>query len=142
MLLKKVKLNYIDTINKRAILIVFTLSLSGLLVLAAGLASNFVFAQPIPRNDNSSISSTNQGIVSSHRFPPPPISPELSAAQISASTNKTCTLTPSLIESEGTPQQTEGPYFVEDMPNRPDIRSDPSDGSMQQGITLNLILHV
>ena len=28
------------------------------------------------------------------------------------------------------------------MPNRSDIRSDPSDGSVQQGIPLNLILHV
>jgi protocatechuate 3,4-dioxygenase beta subunit len=70
------------------------------------------------------------------------MSPELSAAQKSASTNKTCTLTPSLIEYEGTPQQTEGPYFVDGMPNRSDIRSDPSDGSVQQGITLHLIIHV
>ena len=50
--------------------------------------------------------------------------PELSATQRSASTNLTCTLTPSLIEVEGTPQQIEGPYFVDGMPNRSDIRSD------------------
>jgi protocatechuate 3,4-dioxygenase beta subunit len=76
----------------------------------------------------------------SGQFGPP--SPELSATQISASTNQTCTLTPSLIEEEGTPQQIEGPHFVDDMPNRSDIRSDPSDGSVQQGIPLRLVLHV
>ena len=74
---------------------------------------------------------------------PPPISqPELSATQRSASTNQTCTLTPSLIEIEGTPQQIEGPYFVDDMPNRSDIRSDTSNDSVQEGIPLRLILHV
>jgi hypothetical protein len=38
------------------------------------------------------------------QFPiPPPSQPELSETQKSASTNQTCTLTPSLIEVEGTP---------------------------------------
>jgi protocatechuate 3,4-dioxygenase beta subunit len=74
-------------------------------------------------------------------FPFPPL-PELSATQKSASINLTCTLTPSLIEVEGTPQQIEGPYFVDGMPNRSDIRSDTSDGSVQDGIPLRLILHV
>src|ERR687895_2879162 len=73
---------------------------------------------------------------------PPFLQPELSAAQRGASTNQTCTLTPSLIEEEGTPQQIEGPYFVDDMPNRSDIRSDPSDGSVQEGVPLSLVLHV
>jgi hypothetical protein len=53
-----------------------------------------------------------------------------------------CTLTPSLIEIEGTPQQIEGPYFVDDMPNRSDIRVDSSNGSVQEGIPLRLIFHV
>jgi protocatechuate 3,4-dioxygenase beta subunit len=74
------------------------------------------------------------------QFPPP--QPELSATQRSASTNQTCTLTPSLIEIEGTPQQIEGPYFVDDMPNRSDIRSDSTNGSSQEGIPLRLVLHV
>jgi protocatechuate 3,4-dioxygenase beta subunit len=74
------------------------------------------------------------------QFPFPP--PELSAAQKSASINLTCTLTPSLIEVEGTPQQIEGPYFVDGMPNRSDIRSGTSDGSVKEGIPLRLILHV
>ena len=51
-------------------------------------------------------------------------------------------MTPSLIEVEGTPQQIEGPYFVDDMPNRSDIRSDTSNGSVQKGIPLRLILNV
>src|SRR5918999_785589 len=130
--------------NKRIILIVIVLSLSGLTVLAtagggaAGLGSNIASAQSIP---------SNQGITSPPpgSFPGqfgPSASPELSATQISASTNQTCTLTPSLIEEEGTPQQIEGPYFVDDMPNRSDIRSDPSDGSVQEGVPLSLVLHV
>jgi protocatechuate 3,4-dioxygenase beta subunit len=89
---------------------------------------------------------SNQVMGSSQQFPTqqfpfPPI-PELSATQKSASTNLTCTLTQSLIEVEGTPQQIEGPYFVDRMPNRSDIRSDTSDGSVQDGISLRLILHV
>jgi protocatechuate 3,4-dioxygenase beta subunit len=71
---------------------------------------------------------------------PPP--EQFSATQVNASTNKTCTLTPSLIEVEGTPQQTEGPYFVGNMPNRSDITSDTSDGSVQEGIPLKLVINV
>src|SRR4028118_265283 len=40
------------------------------------------------------------------------------------------------------PQQTEGPYFVDEKLNRSDIRSDPSDGSVKQGIPLRLVFHV
>ncbi len=72
--------------------------------------------------------------------PQPPfpfLQPELSATQRSA-----CTLTPSLVEVEGTPQQIEGPYFVDDVPNRSDIRIDTSNRSVQEGTPLRLILHV
>src|ERR1051325_4964091 len=89
---------------------------------------------------SSSLSTVTGGPHTSAGFPP--LSPELSATQISSSTSKSCTLTPSLVEAQGTPQQTEGPYFVEGMPNRSDIRSDPSDGSLQQGIPLRLVIHV
>ena len=37
-----------------------------------------------------------------------------------------------------TPQQTEGPYFVDEHLNRADIRSDPSDGSIKEGLPLTL----
>lgn len=40
------------------------------------------------------------------------------------------------------PQQTEGPYFVEEALNRSDIRSDPSDGSVKAGAPLRLVLRV
>lgn len=79
-------------------------------------------------------------------FPYPPPSPppraDLSPQQIASSTNKTCTLTPSLIEIEGTPQQIEGPYFVDGIPSRSDIRSEPSNGLMQEGIPLHLVFNV
>lgn len=70
------------------------------------------------------------------------IPPELSATQKNASTNATCSFTTSSVTLQGTPQQTEGPYFVEDMPNRSDIRSDTSNGSVEQGIPLRLVIHV
>ncbi|HEY9613071.1 intradiol ring-cleavage dioxygenase [Allocoleopsis sp.] len=40
------------------------------------------------------------------------------------------------------PQQTEGPYFVDEKLNRSDIRFDPSDGSVKQGVPLRLVFHV
>ena len=40
------------------------------------------------------------------------------------------------------PEQTEGPYFVDERLNRPDIRSDPSDGSVKDGRPLQLALRV
>lgn len=67
---------------------------------------------------------------------------ELSAIQKNASTNSTCSLTPASNRLLGTPQQTEGPYFVDGMPNRSDIRSDNSSSSVQQGIPLRLVIHV
>jgi protocatechuate 3,4-dioxygenase beta subunit len=92
---------------------------------------------------NDVMGSSNTPPSSRPQFPmPPPSQPELSATQKSASTNQTCTLTPSLIEVEGTPQQIEGPYFVDDMPNRSDIRSNTSNGSVQEGIPLRLTLNV
>ena len=68
--------------------------------------------------------------------------PELSPSQKNASTTGTCTVTPTSTRLHGTPQQTEGPYFVDGMPNRSDIRTDTSSGSVQQGIPLSLVIHV
>ena len=70
------------------------------------------------------------------------IPPELSATQKNASTNATCSLTPSSTTLHGTPQQIEGPYFVDGMPNRSDITSDTSNGSVEQGVPLRLVIHV
>lgn len=41
-----------------------------------------------------------------------------------------------------TPEQTEGPYFVDERLNRSDIRVDPSDGSVRAGVPLTLGLHI
>ncbi|MCC7446301.1 MAG: intradiol ring-cleavage dioxygenase [Anaerolineae bacterium] len=40
------------------------------------------------------------------------------------------------------PEMTEGPYFVDEMLNRSDIRSDPSDGTVKPGVPLRLIFRV
>jgi protocatechuate 3,4-dioxygenase beta subunit len=79
-------------------------------------------------------------------FGPPQFSDESIGT---VATNQTCNVTPSIVEEEEedeevatTPQATEGPYFVDEMLNRSDIRVDPSDGSIQQGIPLTVVLHV
>jgi len=41
-----------------------------------------------------------------------------------------------------TPEQMDGPYFVDARLNRSDIRSDPSDKAVKPGVPLNLILRV
>ena len=75
----------------------------------------------------------------------PPVEPPefqgLSASEKAASINETCTLTPNS-KLQGLPQQTEGPYFVDGMPNRSDITSDTSNGVTQEGINLTLTIHV
>ncbi|MGB5963246.1 MAG: intradiol ring-cleavage dioxygenase [Coleofasciculaceae cyanobacterium] len=40
------------------------------------------------------------------------------------------------------PQQTEGPYFVDNKLDRSDIRSDPADGSVKPGVPLRLVFQV
>ena len=40
------------------------------------------------------------------------------------------------------PSMTEGPYFVDEMLNRSDIRSDPTDGSVKEGLALSLKINV
>ncbi len=40
------------------------------------------------------------------------------------------------------PAKTEGPYFVDEILNRSDIRIEPSDGSVKEGVPLELIFHV
>jgi protocatechuate 3,4-dioxygenase beta subunit len=67
---------------------------------------------------------------------------ELSPTEKAASVSGTCTLSPDSMRLKGTPQQIEGPYFVDEMPNRSDIRPDTFDGSVKEGIPLRLIIHV
>src|ERR671924_602194 len=40
------------------------------------------------------------------------------------------------------PELTEGPYYVDEELNRSDIRSDPSDGTVQEGALLALTFNV
>ena len=40
------------------------------------------------------------------------------------------------------PAQTQGPYFVDEKLHRSDIRSDPTDGSVKQGVPLRLLFRV
>lgn len=60
----------------------------------------------------------------------------------SSSFKGTCTLSHDATELKGTPQQMEGPYFVDEMPNRSDIRSDTKDGLERKGVPLHLKIHV
>jgi protocatechuate 3,4-dioxygenase beta subunit len=56
----------------------------------------------------------------------------------SSSTPATNPDTPCIVR----PEQTEGPYFVDEKLNRSDIRLDPSDGSMKEGVPLHFVLRV
>jgi protocatechuate 3,4-dioxygenase beta subunit len=49
------------------------------------------------------------------------------------------TATPSCVVR---PEQTEGPYFVEEKLNRSDIRSDPTDRSVKEGADLRIVFRV
>jgi protocatechuate 3,4-dioxygenase beta subunit len=40
------------------------------------------------------------------------------------------------------PQQTEGPYFVDEMLHRADLRADPTDGLVKEGLPLRVVLRV
>jgi protocatechuate 3,4-dioxygenase beta subunit len=60
------------------------------------------------------------------------------AAVLASSTVNSATL-PACVVS---PEQTEGPYFVDEKLNRSDIRSNPVDGSVKDGVPLQLTLHV
>jgi protocatechuate 3,4-dioxygenase beta subunit len=68
--------------------------------------------------------------------------PSVSVAPASAQTppiEPTPAATPTCVVR---PQQTEGPYFVDEKLNRSDIRTDPSDGSVKQGVPLKLAFRV
>jgi protocatechuate 3,4-dioxygenase beta subunit len=50
--------------------------------------------------------------------------------------------TPVMPECIGRPEQTEGPYYLDSMLNRSDIRSEPADGSVVDGVPLLLEFRV
>lgn len=59
--------------------------------------------------------------------------PQPTAAATLASLSATATALPACVVR---PELTEGPYFVDEMLNRSDVRSDPSDGSVRPGVPL------
>jgi protocatechuate 3,4-dioxygenase beta subunit len=63
-------------------------------------------------------------------------------SQKNASTTDTYILTPASVTLHGTPQQIEGPYLADGMPNRSDTTSDTFRCSVEQGIPLRLVIHV
>jgi protocatechuate 3,4-dioxygenase beta subunit len=62
-----------------------------------------------------------------------PITAQAAAKQQDAGSLPACVLTP---------QQTEGPYFVDERLNRSDIRGNPADGAISDGIPLKLTVNV
>lgn len=58
---------------------------------------------------------------------------------VQASSTATPTALPTCVVR---PERTEGPYFVDEMLNRSDIRIEPSDGSIKDGIPLKLKFNV
>lgn len=66
-------------------------------------------------------------------------SASVTSAQLSPQAPSPTVATPSCVVR---PEQTEGPYFVDEKLNRSDIRSDPADGSVKSGVPLRLIFQV
>ncbi len=52
------------------------------------------------------------------------------------------TLEPTALDCVASPSMTEGPYFVDEMLKRVDIRTDPTDNTVKQGVPLNLQITV
>lgn len=101
----KLKIPSIITISTKAVII---LSLTLILTYSTFVNLPNSFAQTTTGTNQTTSSLTSTATPppppSSRPFPPP--SAELSASQISASTNKTCRLIPSSMKLQGTPQQT------------------------------------
>ena len=83
-------------------------------------------------------SSTQPTDVSTQALPSTPTQALSSAPTATLSTASTVALHSCIVR----PEQTEGPYFVDEKLNRSDIRSDPSDGSMKEGVPLQLTFNV
>jgi protocatechuate 3,4-dioxygenase beta subunit len=64
------------------------------------------------------------------------------AATATRTSGATASATPAPVACVVTPEQTEGPYFVDERLNRSDLRSDPTDGSVKEGVPLSLTLTV
>lgn len=67
---------------------------------------------------------------------------DISTIQSEASASKGCTIKTNSIKLDGTPQQSDWGSFVDNMPNRSDLRSDTSNGLVEKGVPLRLIIRV
>ena len=67
-------------------------------------------------------------------------SPSSSSSTSSSSSGSTSSPTSTNAQCVVTPALTEGPYFVDEMLNRSDIRTDPSTGAARPGVPLDLTL--
>ena len=67
-------------------------------------------------------------------------SPTSSSSSSSASSSSSSSLSSTNAQCVVTPALTEGPYFVDEMLNRSDIRTDPSTGAARPGVPLELTL--
>ncbi len=85
----------------------------------------------------------------------PTLAPASTATSVSTSASPTATEVPAAATATTAqaaptslpacivrPEQTEGPYFVDEMLNRSDIRSDPSTGLVKEGALLDLTLRL
>jgi protocatechuate 3,4-dioxygenase beta subunit len=65
---------------------------------------------------------------------PPAGAPQAATATLAADTAASGALPACVVR----PEQTEGPYFVDEQLNRADVRVDPADGSLKEGVPLTL----
>ncbi len=66
----------------------------------------------------------------------------VAATTATGATGATSGATPAVVQCVVRPEQTEGPYFVDEGLNRSDIRSDPASGAMSEGVPLDLTFRV
>ncbi len=83
-------------------------------------------------------SSTATAAASATATPSASATPAPATPSASASATPTASPTPSTLSCVVRPAQTEGPYFVDELLDRSDIRTDPSDGSVSEGVLLQL----
>ena len=111
-----------------------TLNRRQMLGLLAGAGAGLI----VGCGDDSDKTATPSGSATPTRAAATATKTPTATAQTAASSTATaapvaCVLTPAL---------TEGPYFVDEMLNRADIRSDPTSGAVKEGVALRLALNV
>ena len=83
----------------------------------------------------ATLAACTPGTLQATNTPPATNTPQAGATSIQAASATVVGALPSCIVR---PALTEGPYFVDEKLNRSDVRSDPSDGSVKEGLPLEL----